>query len=167
MKPKGFLKPQENEGGEAPFNTYFVCNTSDRVTVRPVRGHLTPKMNIDFFIKNLMLNIFLFNNFFEKKATFSEKPAKNCFGGAFDNFLGKECVLRRVYIGTRMRLAKPMRVRLCEEICRLFGIRRGSESTLHKRIVREFPLMYRQWTDSIRLFAERSSHSRMLFALLG
>ncbi len=34
-----------------------------------------------------------------------------------------------------------------------------------KRIVREFPLMYRQSTDNIRLFTERSSHSRMLFAL--
>ncbi len=47
----------------------------------------------------------------------------------------------------------------------LLGIRRGSESTLHKLIVREFPLMYQQSMDSIRLFAERSSHSRMLFAL--
>ncbi len=33
-----------------------------------------------------------------------------------------------------------------------------------KRIVREFPLMYRQSTDSIWLFAERSLHSRMLVA---
>ncbi len=31
----------------------------------------------------------------------------------------------------------------------LFGIRRGSQSTLHKRIVCEFPLMYRQPTDSV------------------
>ncbi len=28
-------------------------------TERPVRGHLTPKMNIAFFIRNLMLNILL------------------------------------------------------------------------------------------------------------
>ncbi len=45
----------------------------------------------------------------------------------------------------------------------LFGIRRGSESTLHKRIVCEFLLMYRRSTDRIRLFAECSSHSWMLF----
>ncbi len=76
------------------FNPYFVCNTSNCVTVRPVRGHLTPKMNIAFFIRNFLLNIFLFDNFSEK-AVFSEKTAKNCFGGAFDNFLGKEGVLRR------------------------------------------------------------------------
>ncbi len=77
------------EGG-----AYFIYNTSSCVTVRPVRGLLTPKMNIAFFIRSLMLNIFLFNNFFEK-AVFSEKTVKNCRGGAFDNFLGKEGVLRR------------------------------------------------------------------------
>ncbi len=79
----------------APFNTYFVCNTSNCVTVRPVRDHLTPKMNIDFFIRNLMLNIFFYSTIFSKKAVFSEKTAKNCFGGAFDNSLGKEGVLRQ------------------------------------------------------------------------
>ncbi len=78
----------------AHFNPYFVCNTSNCVTVRPVRTHLTPKMNIAFFIRNLTLNIFLFDNFF-KKAVFSDKTAKNCFGSAFDNFLGKEGVLRQ------------------------------------------------------------------------
>ncbi len=65
------------------------------ITVRPVGGHLTPKMNTAFLIKNLMLKIFLLNNFFKKRAVFSEKTAKNCFGGAFDNFLGKEGVLRQ------------------------------------------------------------------------
>ncbi len=44
------------EGGKAPFNPYFVCNTSNCVTVQPARGHLTPKMNIAFFIRNLMPN---------------------------------------------------------------------------------------------------------------
>ncbi len=34
-----------------------------------------------------------------------------------------------------------------------------------ERIVREFPLMYRQSRDSIWLFAEHLSHSQMLFAL--
>ncbi len=49
-------------------------------------------------------------------------------------------------------------------ICTLFDIRQGSEYTLHKCIVCEFPLMYRQLTDSIWSFAKRLSHSRMLFA---
>ncbi len=56
-------------------------------------GHLTPKMNIALFIRNLMLNIFLFNIFFEKKLHFQGKPQKNVFGGAFDNFSGKEGAL--------------------------------------------------------------------------
>ncbi len=82
------------EGDEDPFNPYFVCNTSNCVTVRPIRSQLTPKMNIAFFIWNLMLNIF-YSTIFSKKAVFSEKTAENCFRSAFDNFLGKEGVLRR------------------------------------------------------------------------
>ncbi len=64
------------------------------VAVRPVRAHLTPKINITFFIRKQMLNIFLFNNFFEKKKkVFSEKTAKNCFRGISNDFLGKGDVL--------------------------------------------------------------------------
>ncbi len=55
-------------------------NTSNCVTVRPVRDHLTPKMNITLFIKNLMLNIFLFNNFFEKSFIFRENRKKLFWG---------------------------------------------------------------------------------------
>ncbi len=43
------------------------------------RGHLTSKINITFFIANLMLNIFMSNNFFGK-SVFSEKTAENCSG---------------------------------------------------------------------------------------
>ncbi len=82
------------EGGFALFNPYFVCNTSNCVTVRPVKGHLTQKMNIAFFIWNWCW-IFFYSTIFSKKAVFSEKTAKNCFGGAFDNFLGKEGILRQ------------------------------------------------------------------------
>ncbi len=41
-----------------------------------------------------MPNIF-YSTIFLKKAVFSEKTAKNCFGGAFDNFLGKGGVLHQ------------------------------------------------------------------------
>ncbi len=68
------------EGGEALFNPYFLCNKSNCVLVRPVRGHLTPKMNIAFFIRNLMLNIFLFDNFFEKGCIFRKKRNKLFWG---------------------------------------------------------------------------------------
>ncbi len=36
---------------------------------------------------------FFIQQFFSKKAVFSEKTAKNFFGGAFDNFFGEEDVL--------------------------------------------------------------------------
>ncbi len=64
----------------------FTLFHSWRVAVRPVKGHLTPKMNITFFNINWILNIFLFNNFFWKKHYIPRK-LKNCFGGTFDHFL--------------------------------------------------------------------------------
>ncbi len=67
-------------------NFYFVCNTSNRVTVRPVMGHLAPKMNIPFFIRNLMLNIFLLNNFFEKKNCIFRENRKKLFWGRIWQF---------------------------------------------------------------------------------
>ncbi len=78
MRQKRDISEQEVrvEGGEAPFNPYFVCNTTNCVTVRPLRGHLPQKMNIAFFIRNLMLNIFLFDNFFEKSCIFRENSKK-------------------------------------------------------------------------------------------
>ncbi len=44
------------------------------------RGHFMLKMNKTFFITNLVLNIFMLNNFFGK-SVFSEKTAKNCSEG--------------------------------------------------------------------------------------
>ncbi len=64
------------------------------VTVRPVMGHLTPKMNITFFIK-IRCRITFYSKSFSKKAVFSKKTVKNCFGGAFNNFLGKGGILRQ------------------------------------------------------------------------
>ncbi len=46
-------------------------------------------MNIIFVITSQMLNISLFGIIFEKSSIFR----KNCFGGAFDDFLGKGGVL--------------------------------------------------------------------------
>ncbi len=48
------------------------------------------------------------------------------------------------------------------DVMRIFGSVEP-ECGMQKRCV-QFPLMYRQSMGSIRLFAERSSHSRMLFA---
>ncbi len=63
------------------------------VTVRPVRGHPTPKMNITFFLSQIRCWIFFYSTTFLKNAVFSEKTAENCFGGASDNFLRKKDVL--------------------------------------------------------------------------
>ncbi len=71
---------------ERYYGTYFLCNTSNCVTVLPVRGHLTPKMNITFFIRNLMLNIFLFKNFFEKSCIFRENRKKLFWGRIWQFF---------------------------------------------------------------------------------
>ncbi len=45
------------------------------------KSRLTPKINITFFVTNLMLNIFMLNNFFGK-SVFSEETAINCSEGA-------------------------------------------------------------------------------------
>ncbi len=45
------------------------------------KGHLTPKINITFFITNLMINMFVLNKFFEK-LVFSGESAQKCYGGA-------------------------------------------------------------------------------------
>ncbi len=66
-------------------------------SVRPVRGHLTTKINITFFYQKLNAEYIFFNNFFKKKkkTVFSEKNGKNYFGGTFNNFLGKGGDLRQ------------------------------------------------------------------------
>ncbi len=45
------------------------------------RGHLTPNINITFFITNFMLNIFMLN-IFSGKSVFSKETAKKGFRGA-------------------------------------------------------------------------------------
>ncbi len=51
------------------------------VTVQLVRDHLALKMNIALFIRNLMLNIFLFDNFFEKKNSILWENCEKLFCG--------------------------------------------------------------------------------------
>ncbi len=82
---------------KCPLLSLFCLQHGRWETVRPVRGHFTLKINITLFIRNWMLNIFLFNNFF-KKAVFSEKIVKICFlggGDTLDNFLEEGSILRR------------------------------------------------------------------------
>ncbi len=70
------VRQKRNISERRSKDSYFVCNTSDCVTVRPVRGYRTPNMNIAFFIRNLMPNNFLFNSFFEKSCIFRENRKK-------------------------------------------------------------------------------------------
>ncbi len=67
--------------GALPHQPLLCLQHSRWVTVQPVRGNLIPKMNITLFIRNEKLNIFLFNNFFEKSSILRENSEK-LFGGA-------------------------------------------------------------------------------------
>ncbi len=92
----------------APFNSYFVGKTSNCVTVRPVMGHLTPKMNIAFFIRNLILNIFLFKNFFEKSCIFRETRKKVFWGRIWIFFRER----RRLTLKINITFLSQMRYRI-------------------------------------------------------
>ncbi len=59
------------------------------------QGSSYTKNEYSLFYQKFYSEYFFIRQFFRKKALFSEKTAKNCFGGAFENFLGKEGVLRR------------------------------------------------------------------------
>ncbi len=59
------------------------------------QGSSYTKNEYSLFYQKFDAEYFFIQQFFWKKAVFSEKTTKNCFGGAFDNFLAKEGVLRR------------------------------------------------------------------------
>ncbi len=59
------------------------------------QGSSHTKNEYILFYQKFDAKYFFIQQFFSKKAVFSEKIPKNCFGGAFDNFLEKEGVLRR------------------------------------------------------------------------
>ncbi len=50
------------------------------MTIVRTWSHLTPKWSITFFMGNEVLNIFLFNSFFDKSNIFRENGEKK-FGG--------------------------------------------------------------------------------------
>ncbi len=57
------------------------------------RSRLATKMNITFFLMgNEVLNIFSFNNFFEKSTILEKIGEKN--SGGHDHFLGEGVILR-------------------------------------------------------------------------
>ncbi len=56
------------------------------VTVRPVRGHFTPKMNITFFYQKLDAEYFFIRQFFRKKQYFRRKLQKLFWGRIWQFF---------------------------------------------------------------------------------
>ncbi len=58
------------------------------------QGSFYTKNEYITFLSKIWCWIFFYSTIFSKKKT-SEKTAKNCWGGAFNNFLGKEGVLRQ------------------------------------------------------------------------
>ncbi len=54
------------------------------------RGSFNTKNEKNFFYHKLDLNIFLFDNFFEKKTSIFRENYEKLFWGPFDHFSGKE-----------------------------------------------------------------------------
>ncbi len=69
--------------------------TRPTVSGATCQGSPYTKNEYSLFYQKFDAEYFFIRQFFRKKLLFSKKTAKNCFGGAFDNFLGKEDVLRR------------------------------------------------------------------------
>ncbi len=82
-------------GGASPPSTITLFATRSTVALCHLSGVILHQKWIQPFLSKIWCRIFFYSTFFSKKAVFSEKTAKNCFGSAFDNFLGKEGVLRR------------------------------------------------------------------------
>ncbi len=78
--------------GLAPFNHYFVCITATEWLGTRKSSSYTKYEYSDLFYYKLDAEYF-FYSIFLKKAIFSEKTVKNCFGGIFYHFLGKGGIL--------------------------------------------------------------------------
>ncbi len=76
-------------------STLTLFATRPSMSLCDLTGVILHKNEYSLFYQKFDAEYSLFNNFFKKKTAFSEKTTKNCFGGAFDNFLGKEGVLRQ------------------------------------------------------------------------
>ncbi len=64
-----------------PLQPLLSLQLGRRATERPVRGHLTLKMNINFVYQKSDTEYYLIQQFFrKKKPIFSEKTEKNSFG---------------------------------------------------------------------------------------
>ncbi len=72
--------------GLRPLQPLLYLPHSRWVTVRPVRGHLTPKVNITFFYQKLDAEFFFIQLFFEKKQYFLKKPWKTALGRIWQFF---------------------------------------------------------------------------------
>ncbi len=83
--------------GLCPFNPYFLCNT---VTVRPLSGHLTPKMKITFFIASYVNAEYLFiQQVFQKKSRiFWENREKLFWKRIWQFFRGRRRLAPKIYI---------------------------------------------------------------------
>ncbi len=55
------------------------------MTIFRTQGHLTPKLNVAFFMGSEILNIFSSKNFFDESNIFRENGEKNF--GVYDHFL--------------------------------------------------------------------------------
>ncbi len=84
-------KSDISERTSKPPSTLTLFATRPTVSLCDLSGVILHQKWIQPFLSE----IWCWLSIFSKKAVFSEKTAKNCFGGAFDNFLEKEGVLRQ------------------------------------------------------------------------
>ncbi len=71
-------------------STLTLFATRPPVSLCDLSGSFYTKNEYSLFYQKFDDEYFFYSTIFSKKAVFSEKIAKNCFGGAFDNFFGKK-----------------------------------------------------------------------------
>ncbi len=64
-----------------PFNPYSVCNTGPLGHCATCQRSSYTKNEYNLFYQKLDAEYIFMQQFFSTKAVFSEKTAKNCFGG--------------------------------------------------------------------------------------
>ncbi len=81
-----------------PLQPLLGLRHSRWVTAQPVRGHLTPKMNIILFYQKLDAEYFLFVNFFEKSNIFRQDGKKLFWWHIWRFFRGRRRLVQKINI---------------------------------------------------------------------
>ncbi len=91
VRQKSDISDRRSKGWRGRTLTLFA--TRPTVSLYNLSGVILHQKWIWPFLSEIWCQKFFYSTVFSKKSVFSEKTAKNCIGGAFHNFLGKEGVL--------------------------------------------------------------------------